>query len=144
MSASTLDLDPLRDAIASLADGLEVVGDSAWFTRQSSKVQNTLVAGVIQSFEFVYEIGVKMIRRRLELDDLVPGDVDRNNFRDLLRGAGDRGLVDDVEAWFNYRKMRNTTANTYNRAKAQEIYRDIGHFISDARSLLERLEARNG
>ena len=52
-----LDLEPLRRALASLEDGLDVVSDAHWFNQQTDKVQNTLIAGVIQNFEFVYEIG---------------------------------------------------------------------------------------
>ena len=40
-----LDLSALQRALASLEDGLEVVSDSDWFSQQSPKVQNTLVAG---------------------------------------------------------------------------------------------------
>lgn len=43
--ASPLDLSALQRALASLEDGLEVVSDSGWFSQQSPKVQNTLVAG---------------------------------------------------------------------------------------------------
>lgn len=143
MSGSVLDLSALRDAIESLADGLEVVGDATWFPLQSPKVRNTLIAGVIQNFEFVYEISVKMIKRRIELDALSPAEVDRANFRELLREAGEKGLIDDVEAWFVYRRMRNVTAHTYDHAKAMQVYKDTLTFVTDARILLSRLEARN-
>ncbi len=143
MSGSVLDLSALRDAIESLADGLEVVGDAVWFPAQTPKVRNTLIAGVIQNFEFVYEISVKMIKRRIELDALSPAEVDRTNFRELLREAGEKGLIDDVEAWFVYRRMRNVTAHTYDHAKAMQVYKDTLKFVEDARVLLARLEARN-
>jgi nucleotidyltransferase substrate binding protein (TIGR01987 family) len=144
MSEPTLDLGSLRAAIASFEDALDVVGDETWFGVQSPKVQNTLMAGVIQNFEFVYEIGFKMIKRRLELDSASPGDVDGQNFRDILRLAGETGLVDDVAAWFEYRTMRNITAHTYDYAKAQQIYRGALTFRGDAIALLARLELRNG
>ena len=119
-------------------------GNSPWFNQQSSNVQNTLIAGVIQNFEFVYELSMKMIRRQLELDSDSPNEVDETNFRDVLRIAAEKGLIADVEAWFFYRKMRNVSAHTYDRAKAQKVYQDTLTFINDARSLLARLEARNG
>jgi nucleotidyltransferase substrate binding protein (TIGR01987 family) len=144
MTKPSLDLTALRDAIASLEDSLEVVGDEAWFTAQSAKVRNTLLAGVIQNFEFVYEIGFKMIRRQIELEAATPTEIDQSNFRDILRLAGEKGLIEDVTAWFNYRKLRNTTAHTYDHAKALEIYRETLTFIDDARALLARLETRHG
>ena len=139
-----LDLEPLRRALASLEDGLDVVSDAQWFNQQSDKVQNTLIAGVIQNFEFVYEIGFKMLRRQIEAEAASPTDVDESNFRDVLRLAAEKGLIADVEAWFRYRQMRNTTAHTYNHEKAQQVYQGTLLFIDDAWALLANLEARNG
>ena len=144
MADTKLDLSALRSALASLEDRLDVVRDTGWFHQQSSKVQNTLVAGVIQNFEFVYEVGYKMLRRQIELEAASPADVDESNFRDVLRLAAEKGLIADVEAWFRYRQMRNTTAHTYNHEKAQQVYQGTLLFIDDARALLANLEARNG
>ncbi len=144
MANSKLNLDALRDALASLGDGLEVVSDADWFNQQSRKVQNTLVAGVIQNFEFVYEVGFKMIRRQIELEAASPTEVDESNFRDVLRVAAEKGLISNVEAWFRYRQMRNITAHTYNHEKAQQVYQGTLIFINDARALLASLDARNG
>ena len=138
-----LDLSALEGAIASLSDGLEVVNDPAWFNQQSAKVQNTLISGVVKNFEFVYEISIKMLKRMIELESSSPTEVDEGNFRDLLRTAGEKGLVADVEAWFRYRKMRNITSHTYDHQKAQQVYRDTLGFIVDARALLAALEQRN-
>ena len=144
MSDVRLDLSALRDAVGSLEDGLEVVSDSEWFNQQSEKVQNTLIAGVIQNFEFVYEISIKMVKRQIELESASPTEVDETNFRDVLRVAAEKGLIADVEAWFKYRKMRNITAHTYDHEKAQKVYQDTLIFIDDARALLQKLESRNG
>ncbi|MGH8577561.1 MAG: nucleotidyltransferase substrate binding protein, partial [Gammaproteobacteria bacterium] len=81
----TLDLTPLADAIASFEEGLAVVSNDNWFNSQTEAVRNTLIAGVIQNFEFVYELGIKMIRRRIELDAATPAEADFADFRDLLR-----------------------------------------------------------
>ena len=143
MTDSKLDLGALRSAVASLEDGLEVVRDTGWFSQQSSKVQNTLIAGVIQNFEFVYEVGFKMLRRQIEREAASPTEVDESNFRDVLRVAAEKGLIGDVEAWFRYRQMRNITAHTYDHEKAQRVYEGTLVFIDDARALLANLEARN-
>lgn len=138
-----LDLTALRSAISSLEDGLDVVNDRVWFDRQPGKVQNTLVAGVIQNFEFVYEISIKMLKRQIEAESASPEDVDETNFREILRVAAEKGLIADVEAWFTYRKMRNITAHTYDHEKARQVYENTLLFINDARALLRKLEARN-
>ena len=139
-----LDLTALKNSVASLEAALEVVGDKDWFYEQSDKVQNTLISGVIQNFEFVYEISIKMIRRRLELDSDTSGETDEMNFRDVLRTAGEKGLISVVERWFEYRDMRNITSHTYDHEKAQQVYEDTKLFIKDAVSLLKTLEGRNG
>ena len=138
-----LNLDALRLAVAALEDGLEVVSNADWFSQQSGKVQNTLIAGVIQNFEFVYEVSFKMLRRQIELESASPAEVDESNFRDVLRVAGEKGLIADVEAWFRYRQMRNITAHIDDHEKAQKVYEGILIFINDARALLASLEARN-
>jgi nucleotidyltransferase substrate binding protein (TIGR01987 family) len=143
MSAATLDLGSLRAALLSLVAALGVVADEAWFAGQSPAVRDTLIAGVIQNFEFVYELGVKMLKRRIELDAINPVDVDGLNYRDLLRVAGENGLIANVPAWFGYRQMRNITAHTYDHAKARQVHRDILTFVADARALLDQLEAGN-
>jgi len=51
-----LDFSALRQAITSLGDAIDVVADEQWFNQQKNTVQNTLIAGVIQNFEFVYEL----------------------------------------------------------------------------------------
>lgn len=143
MSDTRLDLSALRGAVSSLEDGLEVVGNRDWFMQQSEKVQNTLIAGVIQNFEFVYEISFKMLKRQIEAESASPEEVDETNFREVLRVAAEKGLIADVEAWFKYRKMRNITSHTYDHEKAQQIYQDTLIFIDDARALLQKLETRN-
>ena len=138
-----LDLSALQDAISSLGDGLEVVSDPNWFNDQSDKVQNTLISGVVKNFEFVYEISIKMLKRVIERESASPTEVDESNFKNLLRTAGEKGLITDVEAWFKYRKMRNITADTYDHQKAHQVYQNSLGFIIDARALLGALEQRN-
>jgi nucleotidyltransferase substrate binding protein (TIGR01987 family) len=140
MNNPALDLMPFRQALASLEDGLDVVRDTSWFKQQNDKVRHTLIAGVIQNFEFVYEISTKMLRRRLEMDALNPSEVDFANFRDVLRIAAEKGLITDVTVWFGYRQMRNITAHTYDHQKAQQVYEGTQAFMLDARLLLARLE----
>lgn len=138
-----LNLEPLRSALLSLENGLDVVTDAEWFFQQSDKVQNTLVAGVIQNFEIVYGLGFKMLRRQIEAESASPDEVDTFNFRDVLRVGAEKGLIADVEAWLRYRQMRNITAHTYDHNKAQQVYQGALLLASDARALLAALETRN-
>jgi predicted nucleotidyltransferase len=62
-----------------------------------------------------------MLKRRVEIDSSSPAEIDGASFRDLLRIAGEKGLIADVEAWFRYRRMRNLTSHAYDRDRALEI-----------------------
>ena len=136
-----LDLTPLANAIASFEEGIAVVSNENWFNSQTEAVQNTLIAGVIQNFEFVYELGIKMIRRRIELDAATPVEADFADFRDLLRTAAERGLVAHVEAWFEYRKLRNITSHTYDHEKARQVYRGTARVPQRRKSSAENLRS---
>lgn len=141
--ADTLDLSPLKDAITSLEEGFALYSDKAWFDAQPRALRNTITAGIIQNFEFVWEIGIKMIRRRIEMDAATPTETDFGEYKTLLRSAGERGLIADVEAWFQYRKMRNITSHTYDKDKARKVLEGVSPFLTDAHDLLDRLEQRN-
>lgn len=144
MNDTPLDLTSLRNAIAALTASLALVADRGWFDRQPEVVRNTLQAGAIQHFGVTFELCVKMLRRHIELNAASPLAASMFNFRDLLRLGGEAGLIGDVEAWFVHRKMRNISSHTYDKAKADEVFADIGAFVSDARSLLERLGSADG
>jgi len=81
-----------------------------------------------------------MLRRRLEMDALNASEVDFANFRDVLRIAAEKGLIDNVQDWFGYRQMRNITTHTYDHQKAQQVFQGTQAFMMDARRLLARLE----
>jgi nucleotidyltransferase substrate binding protein (TIGR01987 family) len=141
MTTSALDLQPLRRAISSMDEGLALLAGGAWLQAQPEAVVNTLRAGVIQSFEYTYELSVKMLKRRLRLDAESRAVIDTAGFRDLIRMGGQRGLVSSVEAWFAFRDLRNETAHTYNVVKAEQVAAEMPTFIAEAKFLLGRLEA---
>ena len=65
-----------------------MVDDDGWFRQQPERVRNTLVAGLIQNFEFVFELSVKMIVRRLGMSFVSRDEVAGYSYRDLMRTAG--------------------------------------------------------
>jgi nucleotidyltransferase substrate binding protein (TIGR01987 family) len=139
-----LDLTAYRNALAALDDALRSVADEKWFAAQPGYVQNTLVAGAIQSFEFVFELSVSMLRRRLELESPISAKNSKDSYRDLIRHAAEYGLITDVQSWFRYREMRNRTSHIYNKEVATDVYRGTLQFAPDAHALLVELERRNG
>lgn len=138
-----LNLSALEKAFNSFELTLAKLADEQWFAAQESIVQDTLIAGSIQKFEFVYELSIKMMKRQLKQISEAPEQIDSADFRDVLRLSAKAGLIEQVEDWLLYRKMRNVTSHTYDQNKAQQIYQQMRGFLSSAKHLLEQLQQRN-
>ncbi len=136
-----LDLSSLKEAIIALNEALDFSHDPLMETL-SRPQRNTVQAGVIQSFEFTYELAWKFMKRWLE-HNLGSTYVDGVTRKQLFRLAAEHHLIDDVEAWFEYHNARNKTSHTYNHVTALEIY-DITHgFLDDVQLLQKNLEEKN-
>lgn len=137
MSQPTIDLSPLRKALALLTEAL-----AFWALQPNgTPLKPHLRSAVIQSFEFSYELSVRLLRRvlmeRAESADRV-ADL---SFNDLLRAAADAGLMPDVARWREWREMRNATNHAYDEARAQAVAERAAAFAVDAAALLSALEA---
>ena len=134
MSSIQLDLTPLDNAIARLDEG---------WTRYQRDVSDIQIRdGLIQRFEFTYEISHKMLRRFLELTSANPAEFDGMAFQDMIRTGNERGLLlGDWPAWRKYREMRSRTSHTYNEEVAIEVVKGIPAFQREAAHLLQRLRA---
>jgi nucleotidyltransferase substrate binding protein (TIGR01987 family) len=135
-------LDSLRNAIAALRAVQSKSEDAAFMAALDEVTRDAIRSGVIQHFEFTYELSWKFIRRRLDAD-LGRTSVDGISRRDLFRIAAENGLIADVEAWFGYHIARNETSLTYNPEVAARVYAGSLGFTADAARLLSVLEARN-
>ena len=131
----TLDLTPLANAIGRLEEGL---------TEYGRDTTNTLARdGLVQRFEFTYEISHKMLKRYLETTSPTPGEFDDIGFADLIRSGSEQGLLlSDWSTWKNFRTMRGKTSHTYDEAVAVAVVADIPAFLEEARYLHEQLEKR--
>ena len=138
-----LDLTALKKACASLEMAVEDASDKSFIQALSDSQKQLIIAGVIQNFEFTYELVFKMIKRQLELDAASPSEVDQYSFRDLLRTAAEKGLIENVEDWFEYRRLRNITSHTYNLDKAQQVFDCTIAFKDEAIAVLAELSKRN-
>ncbi|OOS00383.1 hypothetical protein B0186_05945 [Canicola haemoglobinophilus] len=136
-----LDIAPFENAFISLGNTLEKLADEQWFNAQEEIVQDTLIAGTIQKFEFVYELSIKMLKRQLKAMADFEDEIDQSDFRDVLRLSVKAGLINDIESWIKYRQMRNITSHTYDQSKAQQIYENIQNFLISAKFLVEKLKA---
>jgi len=111
---------------------------------QSSPKDEELRDAVIQRFEYTYELCWKMLKRKIEQDVPNPAEIDLLSFRELIRVGAERGFIRDAEKWMVFREQRNITAHTYDRKKAESVYKTALQFYPEANALLEELQRRNG
>lgn len=138
-----LDLNALNHAVTSLQQALQDSQDPAFTNSLTPSQRRLIIAGVIQNFEFSYELCYKMLKRQLEQDAAVPADIDQLSFKDLIRTAFEAGLLAEPELWFEFRRQRNITSHTYDQLKAQSVYQTATAFLPQAQAVLAKLEQRN-
>jgi nucleotidyltransferase substrate binding protein (TIGR01987 family) len=131
-----LDFSPLEKAINSLNRALVRAVDATG--------DEELRDACIQRFEYTFELCWKMLKRQLELELPNPTEVDGYSYRQLFRIAAERGLVQDVEAWFDYRERRNITSHTYDEEKAAKVFEALPAFAGHAEELLSSLKESSG
>lgn len=132
MSHRMLDPSPLQRAVDRLREG--------WVRYQQDIADEQIRDGLIQRFEFTYEVSHKLLRRFLEATSANPVEFDGMNFQDLIRSGNERGwLLGDWPAWRSYREMRSKTSHTYNEQIAKEVVAGIPGFIDEAAHLFEQL-----
>lgn len=133
-----LDLTSLKKALAALKLAFEIYDQSQLSDNAPEKI--VLRDGVIQRFEFTFELSWKTLKRYLEEYGLER--VDSLNNRELFRAGFEQGLLDDPERWFHYLKMRNQTSHVYDDNKAAMVFIAARDFQQDAQFLLARIEGR--
>ncbi|MGF1643188.1 MAG: nucleotidyltransferase substrate binding protein [Thiotrichales bacterium] len=128
-------IDPLDKAIKRLSEGLE---------RYQLDVSDTQIRdGLIQRFEFTYELAHKTLKRYLEFASPSPRQYDSMPFQDLIRSGNEQDLLlGDWPRWRQYREMRGKTSHTYDEDIALEVVADIPAFLDEASFLRDRLMER--
>lgn len=137
-----LNLASFTAAITALSAAVEITR-SERFAALEESWRNTLIAGVVQSFEFTFELAWKSLKRQLERELPSPAELDAMNYRDLIRIGHERGLLGAVQPWFEFRELRNITAHTYARVKAQQVAAGAPDLLAHAQGLLAELGRRN-
>ncbi len=131
-----IDVSSLRNAVNRLEEGLK---------RYQSDIKDTQIRdGLIQRFEFTYEISHKLLKRFLEISAANPEEYDKADFQYLIRSANEQGLLlGDWAQWKGYREMRSKTSHTYDEEIALQVVAIIPSFLREAAHLLKQFEARN-
>ena len=135
-------LSSLEKAVSALAAVLAKSDDAEFMSQLDEVARNAIKAGVIQHFEFTYELCWKFIKRWLETN-VSASDVDGVTRRELFRRAAENRLIDDVDQWMRYHSARNLTSHIYQPEIAARVYSTAHDFARDAARLLAALEARN-
>ena len=135
MASNKLDLRTLHKALGRLDEG---------YQRYLLDVRDLQIRdGLIQRYEFTYEISHKMLKRHLEMTSPNPDIFDAMPFADLIRTGNELSILkSDWSAWKLFREMRAKTSHTYDEDIAQTVVQVIPDFIHEARYLAQQLELR--
>lgn len=131
-----LDLTALRRATDALELSLELLDRH----RGSVEERRLLRDGVIQRFEFAFEMAWKTLHRYLRVFGLVP--VANLTNRDLFRLGHEQGLLEVPEAWFTFLRHRNLTSHVYDEATAERVFSSAAPLLAALRDMIEAMEAR--
>lgn len=130
-----LDLTPLVNATARLREGLE--------RHQREPADEQVRDGLIQRFEYTYELSHRFLRRFIRLTSASPEEIDRMAFQELIRTANQQGLLlGNWPTWHRYRDLRARTSHTYRAETAAEVAAAIPAFLAEAEHLRDQLQAR--
>ena len=91
--------------------------------------------GVIQRFEFVFELVWKTLKDYAE----DRGRMDASSPKDAFRVAADLGIIEDPLPWFDFLKSRNEATHLYDEQKAEEVYVQIPRFIDAVDLLISKI-----
>ncbi|MBN2689437.1 MAG: nucleotidyltransferase substrate binding protein [Gammaproteobacteria bacterium] len=138
-----LDFSSLKKAVAAMNDAVANANDESFMQGLTETQQNIIRAGVIQNFEFTYELCWKMMQRWIKLN-ISPEDANPRNKRDLFRIAARYNLLNNPDEWFEYNEARNMTSHTYDEDNAEYVFTIAVKFIDSAKELLQELQVRNG
>ena len=129
----SLDITSLGNAVRRLREGLER------YKREPTDEQ--IRDGLIQRFEFTYELTHKMLKRYLKETAASPDEIERMPFADLVRSGNAQGLLrDDWPAWRRFREMRARTSHTYDAKVASQVASAIPEFLEEAEHIYAELQ----
>ena len=95
--------------------------------------------GVIQRFEFTFELSWNLLRDRLEYDGLVIATITPRN---VIREAYSAKLIDDCETWIDMLTDRNLMSHTYDFERFKAVVENIhSRYLTVLNDLYQRLMA---
>jgi nucleotidyltransferase substrate binding protein (TIGR01987 family) len=132
---------PLDDALFHLETNFGLT--TSWLARAHPHLLATFRTAAVKSFEYVYELSIRLMRRALELKAISSAEVDELDFKTLICTAAAKELIDDPLAWYLFQEKRNITAHTYDQTKAVDVLAVVPQLLERAWFLLMRLKEQN-
>ena len=128
-------VEPLIKAVQRLEEGLD---------RYHQNVSDIQIRdGLVQRFEFAYELSHKILKRYLEMNSPNPAEFDQMVFADMIRSGNEQGLLSrDLNVWKSFREMRGATSHAYDEVIAMKVVGGIPEFLQEAKFLVNQLQAR--
>ncbi|MGH4123729.1 MAG: nucleotidyltransferase substrate binding protein [Clostridium sp.] len=95
--------------------------------------------GLIQRFEFTFELAWKTLKAYFEDEGLIG----LNSPKSVLREAYSAGIISDDELWLKMLNDRNSTSHIYSEQVATEICNNIkGKYVMALSELKEKIQSR--
>jgi len=138
----SLEISSLRKGIGSLERAINVAVRKQADDKTSKDEMETIEAGVIQNFEFTYELCWKFMKRWIE-ENINSEIIDGVTRRELFRVSAESKLIIDVNKWMEFHKARNSTSHIYDEKIAAEVFAASLSFLPYAKDFLTQLEQRN-
>jgi len=132
-------MSKLKEKVINFHNALQRLKEAALELKKSD-ASDVVRDGVIQRFEFTYELAWKTTKAYLE--DL--GIADKNSPKVVIKEAFTQKLISNEENWLLMLNDRNMTSHVYKEEIAQEIAeRIIGCYIAEIENLLYKIEGNN-
>ena len=94
-------------------------------------------AGIIQAFEYCYELSWKIMKKVLQSEGL-----EVSTPKQVFREAGSAKIIEDVKLWIEFADKRNLTVHTYNELILKDIMKIIPKFKDELARLIIEVESR--
>jgi nucleotidyltransferase substrate binding protein (TIGR01987 family) len=88
---------------------------------QQRKLSKLEEQGLIQAFEYTYELAWNVLKDYLELQ----GETEIHGSRDAIRLAFRRGLIADGDTWMEMIRDRISSTHTYNEETARKVAANV-------------------
>jgi len=114
--ADVNDLTKLEAAVQELRNALRL--------RSRAKREHIIYAGIAKCFEVCLEYAWKYLKRELEVSG-----IDVFSPKEVVKAAGQAGLIDDVELWLQCINVRNFAVHDYLGVTVDEYLSTIEAFL---------------